>query len=171
MRDVGGHRYCDQGTDCEQENSRTAADADVPQEAGCRLWRQRSVLRWQERNSVKVGLRPPSSVTVSRSSAMRRLPAGGLGVRQAHRWPRSSLGGLGHHGRFRLEWWDGGAGTEVDMRSCVRLQMHRVTGHSHLFVVFCCCFCCFVAAAAVRPPLALVGDGRPISHVTDENAG
>jgi len=26
-------------------------------------------------------------------------------------------------------------------------------------------------AAAVRPPLALVGDGRPISHVTDENAG
>ncbi len=27
------------------------------------------------------------------------------------------------------------------------------------------------AAAAVRPPLALVGDSRPNSHVTDSNAG
>jgi hypothetical protein len=27
------------------------------------------------------------------------------------------------------------------------------------------------AAAAVRPPLALVGDRHPNSHVTDENAG
>ena len=52
LRYVGGHRYCDQGTDREQENSRTAADADVPQEAGCRLWRQRSVLRWQERDAI-----------------------------------------------------------------------------------------------------------------------
>ena len=34
-------------------------------------------------------------------------------------------------------------------------------------------FCCFarLLAAAVRPPLALVGDGHPDSHVTDANAG
>ena len=31
-------------------------------------------------------------------------------------------------------------------------------------------FCCF-ACSPLRPPLALVGDGHPDSHVTDANAG
>jgi hypothetical protein len=94
LRDIDGHRYRDDGKCCEQQNSYTAAD--VAQETGCRVWRWRSVSLWQESDVVKVDLRLESSVPLPR--AMRRLPAGGLGVR--HRWPRSLLGGFGHHGRL-----------------------------------------------------------------------
>ena len=31
----GGHRYRDEDKGCEEQNSCTAADADVPQETGC----------------------------------------------------------------------------------------------------------------------------------------
>ena len=32
-------------------------------------------------------------------------------------------------------------------------------------------FCCFACSPLLRPPLALVGDGHPDSHVTDASAG
>ena len=96
LRYDGGHRYRDEDKGCEEQNSCTAADADVPQETGCWFWRRRSVLLWQESDVVKIDLGLGSSVPPQR--AMRRLPAGGLGVR--HRRPRSMLGRFGHHGRL-----------------------------------------------------------------------
>ena len=109
LRYDGGHRYRDEDKGCEEQSSCTAADADVPQETGCWFWRRRSALLWQESDVVKIDLGLGSSVPPQR--AMRRLPAGELGVR--HRRPRSMLGGFGHHERLERSWYGGVGGVRI----------------------------------------------------------